>query len=134
VNRRLFLKGLAATAAGLLIPADVLAEPERRVFPLDKTMLAPRHQFVPMTVTMSEWFAVNISTFDRKLIDIVAVVDHWSGDRFVRSEVPMRQQPDGTWIAPLPPGSQHGRVAVRYTVPNPGMDYSFATYSIPEKP
>lgn len=33
LSRRGFLKSLAATAAGLFVPADVLAEPERRVWP-----------------------------------------------------------------------------------------------------
>lgn len=52
MNRRGFLTGLAATAAGLLIPPDVAAEPERRVWALDSTMLA-----TPKTcVWESGWF------------------------------------------------------------------------------
>lgn len=39
MNRRGFLTGLAATAAGLLVPGDVAAEPQRRVWALDQTML-----------------------------------------------------------------------------------------------
>ncbi len=41
MNRRAFLKGLTATAAGLLIPGQVLAEPERRIWALDSTMVQP---------------------------------------------------------------------------------------------
>jgi hypothetical protein len=41
MNRRTFFKGLAATAAGILVPGAVLAEPERRVWALDSTMVAP---------------------------------------------------------------------------------------------
>jgi len=33
MNRRRFLQGLTATAAGLFVPADVAAEPERRIWP-----------------------------------------------------------------------------------------------------
>lgn len=39
LTRRTLLKGLAVTAAGLLIPAEVLAEPERRVWALDSTQM-----------------------------------------------------------------------------------------------
>ena len=38
MNRRIFLTGIAATAAGILVPQAVLAEPERRVWALDQTM------------------------------------------------------------------------------------------------
>lgn len=38
MNRRDFLKGLVATAAGVLVPGEVAAEPERRIWALDKTM------------------------------------------------------------------------------------------------
>lgn len=40
MNRRSFLKGLVATGAGILVPAAVSAEPERRIWQLDQTMLA----------------------------------------------------------------------------------------------
>lgn len=46
LSRRTFLKGMVATAAGLLIPAEVAAEPERRLWALDQTMLGQR-PFVP---------------------------------------------------------------------------------------
>ena len=36
MNRRAFIAGLTATAAGLLIP-------DKRVWALDRTMIAPRH-------------------------------------------------------------------------------------------
>jgi hypothetical protein len=39
MNRRTFLSGLVATAAGVLIPGVVAAEPERRIWVLDQTML-----------------------------------------------------------------------------------------------
>lgn len=38
MDRRTFLKGLVATAAGVLIPGEVAAEPARRVWALDRTM------------------------------------------------------------------------------------------------
>jgi hypothetical protein len=41
MNRRTLLKGFIATAAGVLVADDVLAEPERRIWALDKTMVAP---------------------------------------------------------------------------------------------
>jgi hypothetical protein len=42
MDRRSFLKGLVATAAGVLVPGAVLAEPERRVWALDQTMVQPK--------------------------------------------------------------------------------------------
>jgi len=42
VNRRQLLGGFVASVAGLLIPEALAAEPERRVFALDRTMLDPR--------------------------------------------------------------------------------------------
>jgi hypothetical protein len=42
VNRRTLLKGLVATAAGVLVSEEVLAEPERRIWALDQTMVQPR--------------------------------------------------------------------------------------------
>jgi hypothetical protein len=42
MDRRTFLKGLVATAAGVLVPGAVLAEPERRVWALDSTMARPQ--------------------------------------------------------------------------------------------
>jgi hypothetical protein len=42
MNRRSFLKGLVATAAGVLVAEDVAAEPRRRLFPLDRTMISGR--------------------------------------------------------------------------------------------
>jgi hypothetical protein len=41
MDRRTFLKGLVATAAGVLVPGHVAAEPERRVWALDGTMVSP---------------------------------------------------------------------------------------------
>jgi hypothetical protein len=41
MNRRTFLGGLVATAAGVLVSEEVLAEPERRIWALKKTMVAP---------------------------------------------------------------------------------------------
>lgn len=42
IDRRTFLKGLVATAAGVLVPGAVAAEPERRIWALDRTMQRPR--------------------------------------------------------------------------------------------
>lgn len=39
INRRTLFKGLVATAAGVLIPGEVAAEPDRRVWALDRTMI-----------------------------------------------------------------------------------------------
>jgi hypothetical protein len=39
LSRRTLLKGMVATAAGLLLPVDVAAEPERRIWALDQTMV-----------------------------------------------------------------------------------------------
>ena len=41
VDRRTFLKGIVATAAGVLVPARVAAESERRIWELDRTMVIP---------------------------------------------------------------------------------------------
>jgi hypothetical protein len=43
ISRRTLLKGLAATAAGVLVSEEVLAEPERRIWALDETMVQPVH-------------------------------------------------------------------------------------------
>lgn len=42
LSRRSLLKGFVATAAGLLLPETVAAEPGRRIWALDRTMIAPR--------------------------------------------------------------------------------------------
>lgn len=39
LSRRTFLKGLVVTTAGLLLPAEVAAEPTRRIWQLDQTHL-----------------------------------------------------------------------------------------------
>lgn len=52
IDRRTFLKGLVATAAGVLVPGAVLAEPERRVWALDRTMVAAER-----TVVHVQWDA-----------------------------------------------------------------------------
>jgi hypothetical protein len=41
LNRRTFLKGLVATTAGVIVPQQVMAEPERRIWALDSTMVKP---------------------------------------------------------------------------------------------
>lgn len=41
-SRRTFLKGMVATAAGILVPIEVAAEPERRIWQLDQTMVTPQ--------------------------------------------------------------------------------------------
>lgn len=56
LSRRTFLKGLVATAAGILVPAEVLAEPERRVWALDSTMVTPVHDWDAHRATMAEWY------------------------------------------------------------------------------
>ena len=39
MNRRDLIKGLVATAAGILVPSAVAAEPERRIWALDRSMV-----------------------------------------------------------------------------------------------
>jgi hypothetical protein len=49
ISRRSFLGGLVATAAGVLVSDEVLAEPERRIWALDRTMVGsevPPHFFI----------------------------------------------------------------------------------------
>ena len=41
MDRRSLLRGLVGTAAGVLVAPDVLAEPERRVWALDSSMVNP---------------------------------------------------------------------------------------------
>lgn len=40
LDRRRFLRGLVGTAAGVLVAPEVLSEPDRRVFALDRTMVS----------------------------------------------------------------------------------------------
>jgi hypothetical protein len=43
ISRRSFLGGVVATAAGVLVSEEALAEPERRIWALDQTMVQPVH-------------------------------------------------------------------------------------------
>lgn len=55
LDRRTFLKGLVATAAGVLVPGHVAAEPERRIWALDRTMVAsPTYTFQ----TIGDWLPI----------------------------------------------------------------------------
>jgi len=57
LSRRSFLKTLAVGATGLLVPADVAAEPARRVWALDRTMLgrsSPDYWFAPIETRSPE--------------------------------------------------------------------------------
>lgn len=63
MNRRDFLKrAFAATAAGVLVPTQVIpalaAEPERRFWSLDRTMLQPER-----TVLVTTWFDASMAPF-----------------------------------------------------------------------
>jgi hypothetical protein len=49
MDRRTFLKGLVATAAGVLVPGHVAADPERRIWALDRTMVQSNLAWVPGT-------------------------------------------------------------------------------------
>lgn len=75
MNRRTFLKGLVATAAGVLVAPDVLAEPERRVFALDQTMLGRGARSSGYLVDesllirdVSDWIEL-LERFDTPLLD-----------------------------------------------------------------
>jgi hypothetical protein len=54
LNRRIFLKSLVVTAAGVLIPQHVAAEPERRVWALDRDMLRSGHASSQLTISRYE--------------------------------------------------------------------------------
>lgn len=80
MNRRAFLAGLTATAAGLLVP-------ERKVWALDRTMIA--QPLFPPFIYESGWFDANLARYDKLMTHIY--VD--------TSQILMR---DGdTWV-PLP--------------------------------
>ena len=63
MNRRTFLKGIAATAAGILIPDYAAAEPHRRVWALDRTMAQKPY------VVMGGWMSSNPTEFIKIPID-----------------------------------------------------------------
>lgn len=60
LDRRRFLKGMALTAAGLLLPADVVASPERRIWQLDQTQIRWRPE--------SDWVDTNIGALSKQQI------------------------------------------------------------------
>ena len=69
MNRRDFLKGLVATAAGVLVPASVAAEPERRIWALDRTMVEPE----PLMLLRGQTYSVYVVSVDEMLAPIAIV-------------------------------------------------------------
>lgn len=55
MDRRSFLRGLVGTAAGVLVAPEVLADPERRVWALDNTMVRPVHDTSAHMRLLPEW-------------------------------------------------------------------------------
>lgn len=71
LSRRTLLKGLAATATGLLLPADVAAEPERRVWAFPTNPLGGRGARATFTMTdeagflETGWFDSSLPSLDK---------------------------------------------------------------------
>ena len=76
MNRRTFLTGLMATATGVLVPASVLAEPERRIWALDRTMLARNPEIILLNQAWRE--------IDMVSETVMAQIhrDYWDGDKW----------------------------------------------------
>jgi hypothetical protein len=79
VDRRTFLRGLVATAAGVLIPASVAAEPERRIWALDSTMVTPSTWSIWIDPS---WKDLQAGHVYHMAVDLTAVVDAHTGERF----------------------------------------------------
>jgi hypothetical protein len=90
----MFMAGLVATAAGLLVP-----DPVRRVWALDRTMLAPVPQWEAWHTTRSGSFMhAGFSGLSKVNLRIVATMADGSVE-----EWPMREQADGSLKSdPLP--------------------------------
>ena len=91
MNRRTFLSGLLATSAGVLVPQVVLAEPERRVWALDRSMI--RTPWFDSTMGRTRFITAEdegngvLSSWSGREIDMMSETvmaqihrDYWDGD------------------------------------------------------
>ena len=81
MDRRSFLRGLVGTAAGVLVAPEVLAEPERRVWALDNTMVRPVHDMSAHIRLLPEWIE-RLEPHDTPLLDMIEVSDYDYVQRF----------------------------------------------------
>jgi hypothetical protein len=113
MDRRTFLKGLVATAAGVLVPGHVAAEPERRVWALDQTMVAPvrhvhfeEHPWPERGCSMQEWIV------SHQEIITAGGLEWESGDFMVINGERMKivsEEPTMSWT--------HRYIVERYSLP-----------------
>jgi hypothetical protein len=93
LTRRDLLKGMAATAAGILLPERVAAEPERRIWALDRTMAGK-----PTVVDVAwnnGWHATGVEEGDPNLVEYrganlfgappTFITDDWMNDTITMS-------------------------------------------------
>jgi hypothetical protein len=80
LSRRSLLKGMIATAAGVLIPEHVAAEPERRIWALDSTMIEPQWNNRALRSNWdADWFSDEIRV--RLYDDTRELVSEWGATR-----------------------------------------------------
>jgi hypothetical protein len=117
LSRRGFLKGLVGTAAGILVAPEILAEPERRVWALDGSMVRPYELRTP---PIPDWIS-KLEPHDTPLLDHIWVSDknyyqrfewswgnrHWEsitpqhiliGDEIMQIAGPMQRDPESAHL------------------------------------
>ena len=68
LSRRNLLRFAAAGVAGLLLPKEVAAEPDRRIFALDKTMISPTEKYWDYDPDPGYHYAYTSGWFDSRMI------------------------------------------------------------------
>lgn len=91
MDRRSFLKGLVATAAGVLIPASVAAEPERRIWALNRSVLVR-----PVPWSKEPFMELTWDGMQNGLRVYAVVVNNPNG---TVDRIPMEPTGDGTYVA-----------------------------------
>lgn len=90
MDRRTFLKGLVATAAGVLVPGSVAAEPDRRVWALDRTMVAAPTYTIRESGSLFPILAGSVISCEIEYEDMVHAIDSLYVAETIRN-------PDGTY-------------------------------------
>jgi hypothetical protein len=111
MDRRTFLKGLVATAAGVLVPGAVLAEPERRVWALDQTMAQPKGSLYaaidPGYLDGVAWLETGFTEMDFQQYNRIPVSMTWRADAGYEHVEPFVLQSNGKYTCNIPPGYWH---------------------------
>lgn len=81
LTRRTFLKGMVAGAAGLLLPSDVAAEPERRIWPgwspkMNRIWIEPGMEY-GVTIERSGLLKLDVIILDGELMVVKYISNGW---------------------------------------------------------